>query len=151
MRFSHQRLDALIQRVITTGRLLACIHKQKRACCFLSAFPALCLSRACLGKTIVSRLDQKWSDKTTTVSFLTVDFGVTAAVLNVQRDRFVCPCVVVVQEVNIEGVLRDSVQKMPRLSSQLFLCLSPACLGKMIIFCIKWLKKAAFSRLYGAV
>ena len=32
--------------------------------------------------------------------------------------------------------------------SQLFLCLSRACLGKMIIFTIKWRKKAAFSYLH---
>jgi hypothetical protein len=39
VRFSHQRLDALIQRVITTGRLLACIHKQKRACSLFECVP----------------------------------------------------------------------------------------------------------------
>ena len=43
---------------------------------------------------------------------------------------------------NLEGVLAEPAQKTPFLTYQLFLWSSRACLGKLIVFSIKWRAKA---------
>jgi hypothetical protein len=93
--------------------LLACEKRISLVECF-----SLCLSRACLGKTMIFSI--KWYRKYMRFS-------------HHRADNRCCR----------SGCGVSHCKKTP-LFSQLFLCLSRACLGKMMRFTIQWCKKSRF-------